>query len=146
MKNQKVEKPCPSEKIQQEYDRLIELVLLNIWGTSKHKQNIRLYCFDRKNKEHLLFLRVALIVRDQFGFPIEIDASRWDVFCLNRKLCKYFDKVKRFNRAKCVQLLGDSGILMNKVVEFMKEDGVARCGENFTFADIYDTYYKGDCD
>ena len=57
---------------------------------------IRLYRFDRKNKEHMCILRIALIARDLYQYPIEVDASWWEVMCLNRQLRKNFDKVKRF--------------------------------------------------
>ena len=82
------------EEIYRHYDTMIATALENIYGMSDG--TIRLYRFDRNNKDHMCVLRIALIARDLFQYSIEVDASWWDVFCLNWKLRKNFDKVKRF--------------------------------------------------
>lgn len=124
-----------------EYDGLVGLTMLNIYSLSKEKGIIRLQRFDRKRKDHLFVLRVALMARDIYQFPIEVDAidEWWGRFCLNRKLRKHFDKV-----SKAPDYSAD-GVWVTKLLEFMKPDGVARLGENFSFADIYDAYYEGSC-
>ena len=85
----------PTEEEYRHYDKLIATTLENIYEMSKDGV-IRLYRFDRKNKEHMCILRIALIARDLYQYPIEVDASWWEVMCLNRQLRKNFDKVKRF--------------------------------------------------
>ena len=85
----------PTEEEYRHYDELIATTLENIYEMSKDGV-IRLYRFDRKNKEHMCILRIALIARDLYQYPIEVDASWWEVMCLNRQLRKNFDKVKRF--------------------------------------------------
>lgn len=82
------------EETYRHYDELVATTLENIYGMSDDV--IRLYRFDRKNKEHMCILRIALIARDIFQLPIEVDASWWDVARLNWKFRKNFDKVKRF--------------------------------------------------
>ena len=85
----------PTEEEYRHYDELIATTLENIYEMSKDGV-IRLYRFNTKDKEHMCILRIALIARDIFQFPIEVDASWWDVAHLNWKLRKNFDKVKRF--------------------------------------------------
>lgn len=131
-----------------EYDGLVGLTMLNIYTLSKEKEVIRLYHFDRKNREHLYLLRVALMVRDVYQFPIEVESSKWDIFCLNWKLRKGFNKVKRYE-----PIIGENeewlyqkgGICVPEILDFMRPDGKQRIGDGFTFADIYAQYYEGGC-
>lgn len=119
-----------------EYDGLVGLTMLNIYTLSKDLGTIRLINFDRKNKEHLYMLRVALIARDIYQMPIEIEGSWWDIFCINWKIRKGFNKV---NRAPWAAV---RGVWVPEVLDFMRPDGIQRLGENFTFADIYRQYYE----
>lgn len=125
------------EDLYREYDGLVGLTLLNIHTASKEEGVIRLLNFNRINKEHLYLLRVALLARDIFGFPIELDCDGWDVFVINWKLRKGFDKVKRADRFAC------KGVRTYGMLDLMRPDGQARINEYFTFADIYNIYYKG---
>lgn len=84
------------EETYRHYDGMIATALENIYELSNQDEIIRLYRFDRNSKEHMCILRIALIARDLFHFPIEIDASWWDVVCLNWQLRKNFARVKRF--------------------------------------------------
>lgn len=123
--------------IYREYDGLVGLTMLNIYSKSKEGKTIRLLNFDRKNKEHLFILRVALIARDLYGFPIEIDGSWWNVFCINWRLRKGFNKVRRAARTEV------DGVWVPHLLNLMRPDGKERLGKNFSFADIYEAYYEG---
>ena len=129
-----------------EYDGLVGLTLLNIWSISKEKQAIRLYHFDKKNKEHLFILRIALLARDLYDFSLEVEGSRWDIFCLNWKVRKGFKSVKRYKHTlgkneKRLYTKGD--ICVPELLNLMRKDGIMRLGEGFTFVDIYQRYYEG---
>lgn len=136
-----------NEELFREYDGLVGLTLLNIWGLSKKDKVIRLYRFDRKNKEHLFVLRVALMARDLYQFPIEVDCSWWDVFCLNWKNRKKFDKVKKYkliwDNLNNKEPINEPGVNVVMLLDFMRQDGLKRCGNNFSFSDIYEAYYEG---
>lgn len=125
------------ETLYREYDGLIGLTLLNIFLVAKDSEVIQLTDFDKKDINHLYVLRVALLARDIYGFPVEIKDSWWNVFCLNRKIKKNFGKIKRFKQPK------DEPISIKHLLEIMKKDGILHIGENFTFADIYNQYYEG---
>jgi hypothetical protein len=129
-----------------EYDGLVGLTLLNIWSISKEKQTIRLYHLDRKNKEHLFILRVALLARDLYDFSLEVEGSRWNIFCLNWKVRKGFKSVKRYKPIFGEGeewLYAKGGICVPELLDLMRKDGITRLGEDFTFADIYQRYYEG---
>ena len=134
----------PIEKVEdnlyREYDGLVGLTLLNIYSKSKDAGKIRLLEFDRKNKEHLFVLRVALLGRDLYRMPVEVDCGWWDRLRLNRKLRKGFDKVGR------VPDFVVKGVWVPHLLDLMRVDAEERLGGNFTFADIYNTYYEGSCD
>lgn len=128
----------PTEEEYRHYDELIATTLENIYEMSKDGV-IRLYCFNAKDKEHMCILRIALIARDLFQFPIEIDASWWDVVCLNWKLRKNFDKVKRFK----VKLGKDAPKGINVLMLIDKFHVMSR--DNFggvDFKDVYEAYYE----
>ena len=89
------------------------------------------------------------MARDVYQFPIEVEGSKWDIFCLNWKLRKGFDKVKRYE-----PIIGENeewlyqkgGICVPEILDFMRPDGKQRIGDGFTFADIYNQYYEGSLD
>lgn len=129
----------PTEKDYRNYDGMVATALETIWELSSEDGVIRLYRFDRKNKEHMCILRIALMARDLYQYPVEVDASWWEVLCLNHQLRKNFDKVKRF-RLK----VGEND---NKSVNVpMMIDGFrAIANEHFgcvNFKEIYETYYE----
>ena len=128
----------PTEEEYRHYDELIATTLENIYEMSKDGV-IRLYCFNAKDKEHMCILRIALIARDLFQFPIEIDASWWDVVCLNWKLRKNFDKVKRFK----VKLGKDAlkGINVPMLIDKFHVIGRQYFG-GADFKDVYEAYYE----
>ena len=132
------------QEIYRAYDEIIALTLMDIVENSKEETVIRLYRFNRKNHDHLCVLRIALIARDLYHFPIEVDASWWDVVCLNWKLRKNFDKVKRYkfkmnkNDSKGINVL----MLMDKYRTIITE---LAFGQDFSFADIYKAYYERSC-
>jgi hypothetical protein len=128
----------PTEEEYRHYDELIATTLENIQGMSSDG-TIRLYCFNRNNKEHMCILRIALIARDLFQYPIEVDASWWDVFCLNWKLRKNFDKIKRFK----AKLGKDAPMGINVLMlidKFHTMSGFRFGGADFK--DVYEAYYE----
>ena len=128
----------PTEEEYRHYDELIATTLENIYEMSKDGV-IRLYCFNAKDKEHMCILRIALIARDLFQFPIEVDASSWDVVCLNWKLRKNFDKVKRFKVKPGKDAPKGINVLM-LIDKFHTMSGVHFGGVDFK--DVYEAYYE----
>lgn len=129
------------EEIYREYDEIIALVLGEIYQRSEEEGIIRLYRFDRKNLEHMCILRIALIARDLFHFPIEVDASWRDVLCLNWSLRKNFDKVKRYK----LKMNSNDGKGINVLMVIDKYHSIIEYGSNFgrfDFTDIYRAYYE----
>lgn len=127
------------EEIYRHYDTVIATVLENLYELSMKEKVIRLYRLDRKNLEHMCILRIALIARDLFEFPIEVDASWWDVICLNWQLRKNFNKVKWYklkmdgNDPKGINVL----MLIDKFHDIIKN-----LFGDFDFVDIYKAYYE----
>ena len=127
------------EETYRHYDGMVATALETIWELSSDDNVVRLYRFDRKNKEHMCILRIALIARDIFQFPIEVDASWWDIVCLNWQLHKNFDKIKRF-RLK-VGKNDNKGVNVPMMIDGFR----AIANEHFgcvNFKEIYEAYYE----
>ena len=119
------------------YDEAVSVTLSNLHGLSIPSGKIQLLNFDRKNVEHVYLLRIALMARDAFDLEIEIDASWFDVLYLNWKIRKGFRRIKRMSFS------GDHAIPTQIVLNYMRDSFESRLGGNFTFGDIYHTYYEG---
>lgn len=127
------------EETYRHYDGMVATALEAIWELSSEDGIIRLYRFDRKNKEHMCILRIALMARDLYQYPVEVDASRWDVLCLNHQLRKHFDKVKRFKLK--VGKNDDKGVNVPMMIDGFR----AIANEHFgcvNFKEIYEAYYE----
>ena len=121
------------------YDTVIATVLENLYSFSSKEEVIRLYRFDRKNLEHMCILRIALIARDLFDFPVEVEASWWDVVCLNWQLRKDFYKVKRYK----LKMTEDDPKGVNVLMLIDKfHDIIKNLFGDFDFVDIYKAYYE----
>ena len=134
------------EELYREYDKIVGKTLLNIYKISSEKEIIRLYHFNRKDKEHLYLLRIALMARDLYQFPIEVEGSYWDIFCLNWKLRKGFDKVKRYKHVTgegAEWLYAKGGVCVPELIDFMRPEAEEQCGCHFPFRAIYEAYYEG---
>ena len=121
------------------YDGMIATALEAILELSSEHKIIRLYRFNRKNKAHMCILRIALIARDLYQYPVEVDASWWEVMCLNHQLRKNFDKVERF-RLK-VGKNDDKGVNVPMMIDGFR----AIANEHFgcvDFKEIYEAYYE----
>jgi hypothetical protein len=129
----------PTEEEYRHYDGMVATALEAIWELSSEHKVIRLYRFDRKNKAHMCILRIALMARDLYQYPVEVDASWWEVMCLNHQLRKNFDKVKRF-RLK-VGKNDDKGVNVPMMIDGFR----AIANEHFgcvNFKEIYEAYYE----
>lgn len=132
-----------------EYDGLVGLTMLNIYSISKEKKIIHLKNFNKKNREHLYILRVALMARSVYNFPIEVEGKWWNIFTLNQRIKKGFDKIKRCkldNRESKNEVSINGEINVPELLNLMRSDGIKRLGKGFTFANIYYQYYRGSLD
>lgn len=124
-----------------QYDIVVSETLTKIYLASYKKQAIHLFNFDKNNFEHLFLLRVAMLARDLFGFPIFIHgSSAWDIYRFNRKIKKKFLKVKRDNSSMV------SGIAVPYLLEELYCETKTVYDFYPNFSAIYNSYYKGDLD
>ena len=68
------------------YDEIINITMVNLYSLSKARNEIVLTNIDRKNKNHLYLLRIALIAKDAFNFPLKIKTGFWNWLCLNWRM------------------------------------------------------------
>ena len=81
-------------------------------------------------------LRVALLARTIHKIPVYVQCSWLDWVVINLFHCKGFTHTKKLSK------IFMANIETQEVLDFMRSDGIARCGENFSFGDIYKEYYE----
>lgn len=118
------------------YDEICGAAFVNLFTLSKDSDTIAFRGFNPKNKEHLFVLGVAKGLAGSLGKKVALDVSKFQLWKLNRGIDK-----------DCRLILVDGkeaiySIEPEELLAFMRPKAVEACGENFTFADIYNQYYN----
>ena len=122
-----------------QYDEIINVIMVNLYSLSKEKGKIILSDLDKRNRDHLLILRVALIAKDVYNFPLFLNVNWWDALVLNWRMRKLSRRVPRAKEA-------EEGVNVVTLLEFMYPPIKQHMGENFKFADIYGAFYGKELD
>ena len=130
-------KMISAEELFDKYDEIINITMVNLYTLTKDKGEIIISDFDRKNKDHLFVIRVALMAKDIYGFPLKISCGFWDWIVLNWKMCKLSRFIPRDNQTLPV-------VNVKKLLEFMYPPIKEYMGENFKFEHIFNQFYGKD--
>lgn len=126
-----------AEELFNKYDEIINITMVNLYTLSKDKGEIILSDIDRNNKDHLFILRVALMAKDIYNFPLKLRTNFWNWLILNWRMRKLSRRVPR--QKEVISAVNVPGLL-----EFMYEPIQSYMGENFKFEHIYNQFYKGE--
>ena len=126
-----------AQELLDNYDEIINITMVNIYTLTKEKGTIIISDFDRKNRDHLFVIRVTLMAKDVYGFPLKMRCGFWDWIILNWKMRKLSRFIPRDNVSLPV-------VNITKLLEFMYPPIKEYMGENFKFEHIYNQFYKGD--
>ena len=127
------------DELLDKYDEIINITMSNIYTLCKNDGEIIISNLDRKNKDHLFILRVALLAKDIFNFPLKIQTSWWNWLILNWKMRKISRRIPREKKKKpMVNTLELIEFMYPPIKEYMEED--------FKFEHIYNQFYKGELD
>lgn len=132
-------KTTETEELFNKYDEVINIIMVNLYTLSKDDKKIVLSGLDRKNRDHLLILRVALMAKDIYNYPLSLKIGFWDSLILNWKMRKLSRRVPREKKL-------DNGINIPKMVEFMYLPVREYIGEDFKFSNIYNAFYRKELD
>lgn len=121
------------------YDTVVGKTINELINRSPYQKTIRLRGFDRKDKEHLFILRIALMVRDLTQVPVEIGCGWWDGVIINWKIRKGFNKIKIVNPG------ASSGIWVPSLIGKIKAETKTETGICIYLDNIYNVYYEGSC-
>jgi hypothetical protein len=80
----------PTEDINEELYHIYDMTVCETLKILAGGDAIRISGFNRKDESHLFVLRIALMARDLYNIPVEIETDFWTGFLINRKLRKYF--------------------------------------------------------
>ena len=118
------------------YDEICGAAFVNLFTLSKEGETIDFRFFDPTNEEHLFLLGVAKGLAGSLGKKVALDVNKFQLWKLNRgidKDCRMIQLDKTHTA---------SAIHPDMVLDFMRAKAVEACGEDFTFADIYNQYYN----
>lgn len=118
------------------YDEICGAAFVNLFTLTKDSNPIVLCNFDPANEEHLFVLGVAKGLAGTLGKKIGLDVNRFQLWKLNRGI----DKECRMVRIK--EQDAELPIDPEELLAFMRPKAMEACGEDFTFADIYNAYYN----
>lgn len=118
------------------YDEICGAAFVNLFTLSKDGETIEFRFFDSKNEEHLFLLGVAKGLAGSLGKKVAIDVSKFQLWKLNRGIDKDC-RIIQLDKTHAA-----SAIHPDMVLDFMRSKAVEACGEDFTFADIYNQYYN----
>lgn len=126
--------PHEKDELYNKYDEIINITMVNLYSLSKEKGEIILSGIDRHNKDHLYVLRIALIAKDVYNFPLKIRTGFWNWLALNWRMRKLSRRVPRDK--------GEYNVVsVNKLLEFMYPPIKDYMGHGFEFGDIYSEFY-----
>lgn len=111
-------------------DQLVSVAVVNLYTLCKDKKLVRLSHFDFEDEGHLTLLSIGYIMKNLYGYKIEVCATWWDYFRYNFKL-KY---MKWCSRAH----LEDEGINTKEFIRHIEDANNMRG----IFRTIYERYYK----
>lgn len=126
-----------AQELLDNYDEIINITMVNLYTLTKEKGAIIISDFNRKNRDHLFVIRVALMAKDVYGFPLKMRCGFWDWIILNWKMRKLSRFIPRDNVSLPV-------VNIPKLLEFMYPPIKEYMGENFKFEHIYNQFYEGD--
>ena len=132
-------KTFSAEELLNKYDEVINIIMVNLYTLSKNSEKIVLSGIDRKNRDHLLVLRVALMAKDIYNFPLSLRIGFWDSLILNWKMRKLSRRIPR-----CKEVGG--AIHVPELLEFMYIPIRQYLGEHFEFGNIYNAFYGKELD
>lgn len=118
------------------YDEICGAAFVNLFTLSKDSETIAFRFFDPKDEEHLFLLGVAKGLAGSLGKKVSLDVNKFQLWKLNRGIDKDCRMIP-LNKTE-----EDGAIHPDMVLDFMRAKAVEACGEDFTFADIYNQYYN----
>jgi hypothetical protein len=119
------------------YDQAINALMINIYTLTKDRREIVLSDINRKDKNHLLILRVALIAKDIYDFPLKIKTNFWNWLALNWKMRKMSYHIPR-------EKTQEENVNIKALIKFMTPALREVIDEDFEFGCIYNAFYKGE--
>ena len=137
MSHQKICAPAePSKETLRKYDEICGAAFVNLFTLSKDSDIIAFRRFNPKNKEHLFVLGVAKGLAGSLGKKVALDVNKFQLWKLNRGIHKDC-RLILVDEKKAIYSINPEDLLA-----FMRPKAVEACGEDFTFADIYNQYYN----
>lgn len=130
-------KTINAQELFDKYDEIINITMVNLYTLCKDTGTIVLSDLNRKNKDHLFILRVALLAKDIYNFPLKMRIGLWDWLVLNWKMRKLTHRVPR-------ETAPGPSVNVPGLLEFMYPPIMNYMGEDFRFGYIYDQFYRGD--
>jgi hypothetical protein len=127
-----------TSELEKKYNEICGATMTNIYTTTKKWKTIPITDLNLKNPEHLFVLNVALAIGGVVEKPVAIQASKFKLWRINKKLHL---KYKGTKIVAITEELEDV-IKPNDLLEYMYPWASELCGQDFGFSDIYHEFYE----
>lgn len=128
-------KAIDANELFNKYDEIINITMVNLYTLCKNNGKIILSGLNKKNKDHLFILRVALLAKDIYNFPLELKINFWDWIVLNWRMRKLSRRVPRYTGEY-------PNVSTEELIDFMYPPIREYMGNEFKFEDIYNQFYR----
>ena len=127
------------EEMEKNYNEICSAAMIKIYTRTKEINStvIPLSGFDRKNPEHLFVLGAARGLSGVLGSQVAVDVSEWHRKVMNKKI-----KVDGSKLAPYLKEYKENSANVDNILNELREWARGKCGEEFTFADIYYEFYE----
>ena len=118
------------------YNEICSMAMMHLYIASP-KSKICLSKIDRKDKEQLFLVSVAIALSGAIGIPVQVQGSRFAIARLNKKLGLVGDaKIGRMTDKE------ELPIQIRTLLEDIRPAAEKQCGPDFNFGKIYEAFYE----
>ena len=120
------------------YNEVCAITFSHVHEITKNCETIPFWKVDINNDEHLYVVSVGVALAGAIEKKVSVFGSRWFVHKLNKKLgLKKESRIVRMDMKDSMFAIQPQ--MLNDDLRKMATD---KCGEQFTFADIYHEFYE----
>ena len=119
-------------ELEKDYDKMVEICMINMWGMNSRAHNIALTNFNPKDEGHLCILEIAGIAGSIFNFIPLVEINPFNAIKIRRNSKITFKRIKKKQKKTLIAI--DTEDFLDYMENANEKLGI--------FEEIYGCYYK----